>query len=81
MKFVPNVLINNILALVQIMAWRQPDDKPLSEPMMVLEITDTYMHHPASRGVTIRRATIRYVSRYVGRDTTNDTISDETPTN
>ena len=34
-----------------------------------------------SRGVTIRRATIRYVSRYVGRDTTNDTISDDTPTN
>ena len=33
------------------------------------------------RGVTIRRATIRYVSRYVGRDTTNDTISDDTPTN
>ena len=34
-----------------------------------------------SRDVTIRRATIRYVSRYVGRDTTNDTISDDTPTN
>ena len=30
------------------------------------------------RGVTIRRATIQYVSRYVGRDTTNDTISDDT---
>ena len=28
-------LINNILALVQIMAWHQPGDKPLSEPMMV----------------------------------------------
>ena len=34
-----------------------------------------------TRGVTIRRATIRYVSWYVGRDTTNDTISDDTPTN
>ena len=33
------------------------------------------------RGVTIRRATIRYVSRYVVRDTANDTISDDTPTN
>ena len=33
------------------------------------------------RGVTIRRATIRYVLRYVGRDTTNDMISDDTPTN
>ena len=33
--FVPKGLINNITALVQIMAWRQPGDKPLSEPMMV----------------------------------------------
>ena len=35
LKFVPKGPINNIPALVQIMAWRRPDDKPLSEPMMV----------------------------------------------
>ena len=35
LKFVPKNPINDILALVQIMAWRQPGDKPLSEPMMV----------------------------------------------
>ena len=35
LKFVPKVQINNIPALDQIMAWRRPDDKPLSEPMMV----------------------------------------------
>ena len=35
MKFVPKVPINNIPALVQIMAWRHPDDKPLYEAMMV----------------------------------------------
>ena len=35
LKFVPKGSINNILALVQIMAWRRPGDKPLSEPMMV----------------------------------------------
>ena len=35
MKFVPKGLINNIPALVQIMAWRRPGDKPLFEPMMV----------------------------------------------
>ena len=34
LKFVPQVRINNIPALVQIMAWRRPGDKPLSEPMM-----------------------------------------------
>ena len=35
LKFVPKYSINNIPALVQIMAWHRPGDKPLSEPMMV----------------------------------------------
>ena len=35
LKFVPNGPINNIPVLVQIMAWRRPGDKPLSEPMLV----------------------------------------------
>ena len=35
LKFVPQGPINNIRALVQIMAWRRPGDKPLSGPMMV----------------------------------------------
>ena len=35
LKFVPKGPINNIPALVQIMAWRHPGDKSLSEPMMV----------------------------------------------
>ena len=35
LKFVPKGPINNIPALVQVMAWRRPCDKPLSEPMMV----------------------------------------------
>ena len=35
LKLVPRGLINNIPELVQIMAWRRPGDKPLSEPMMV----------------------------------------------
>ena len=35
LKFVPKVWIDNIPALVQIMAWRRPGDKQLSEPMMV----------------------------------------------
>ena len=34
LKFVPKGSINNILALVQKMAWRWPGDKPLSESMM-----------------------------------------------
>ena len=35
LKFVPKFQINNIPVLVQIMAWRWPVDKPLSEPIMV----------------------------------------------
>ena len=35
LKLIPKGSINNIPALVQIMAWRRPGDKPLSEPMMV----------------------------------------------
>ena len=35
LKFVPKGPINNNPALVQIMAWRRPGDKPLSESMLV----------------------------------------------
>ena len=45
--FVPKGPIKNIPALVQIMAWRRPGDKPLSEPMMA-QFTDAYMRHSAS---------------------------------
>ena len=47
LKFVPNGPINNIPALVQIMAWRRTGDKPLSEPMMT-QFNDAYMRHSAS---------------------------------
>ena len=39
LKFVPKSPINNIPALFQIMAWRRPGDKPLSEAMMVSLLT------------------------------------------
>ena len=35
LKLVPKGPIDNIPALVQIMAWRSPGDKPLSAPMLV----------------------------------------------
>ena len=38
--------INNIAALVQIMAWRRPGDKPLSAPMMVNLLTHI---HPSPK--------------------------------
>ena len=36
LKFIPNGSINNIPALLQMMAWCQPGDKPLFEPMMII---------------------------------------------
>ena len=46
LKFVPKGPINNISALVQIMAWRRPGDKPLSEPMMVSLLTHICVTRP-----------------------------------
>ena len=45
-KFVPQGPINNILALVQIMAWRRPGDKPLSEPMVISLLTHICVNRP-----------------------------------
>ena len=42
LKFVPRGPINNIPALVQIMACCRPGDKPLYEPMMAY-VDTTYM--------------------------------------
>ena len=44
LKFVPKIPINNIPALVQIMAWRRSGDKPLSEPMMDSLLTHICMN-------------------------------------
>ena len=50
LKFVSKGLINNIPALVQIMAWWGRGDKPLSEPANGGELTDAKMRHGASMG-------------------------------
>ena len=46
LKFVPKGPINNIPALVQIMAWRRPGDKPLSEPMLLCLLTHICVDRP-----------------------------------
>ena len=58
LKFVPKGRINNIPALVQIMAWRRPGDKSLSEPMMVNLLTHICIIRP-QRGNAI------YISKYI----------------
>ena len=50
---VPKGPINNIPALVQIMAWRRTGNKPLSEPM-VTQSNDAYMRHSASMSLEVR---------------------------
>ena len=47
LKFIPIGQINNITAMVQIMAWRRSGDKPLSEPVMaslLMQICVTRSH-------------------------------------
>ena len=46
LKFVPKGPINNIPALVQIMAWCRPGDKSLSEPMMNILLTHICVTRP-----------------------------------
>ena len=46
LKFVLKDLINNILALVQIMACRRPGNKPLFEPMIVRLPMNIYFTRP-----------------------------------
>ena len=43
-SFIPKGSSDSIPALVQIMAWHRPGDKPLPEPMLV-QSTDEYMRH------------------------------------
>ena len=46
LTFIPRGPINNIPTLVQVMAWRRPGDKPLSEPMMVNLLTHICVTRP-----------------------------------
>ena len=64
LKFVPKVRINNIPALVQIMAWRGPGDKPLSEPMMVSLSTHICVTRPQWVKWDFNQNKQNFVSRY-----------------
>ena len=59
LKFVPKGPINNIPALVQIMAWRHSGDKPLSEPMVVSLPTHICVTRP------------QWVNKYVQQNSDN----------
>ena len=57
LKFVSGGPINNITASVQIMAWRRPGDKKLSEPMMVRIPTHMCVTRPQSINVETHKLT------------------------
>ena len=62
LKFVLSGPIINISALVQIMAWRRPGDKPLSEPMMVSLLTHICVIRPQrvnSSGVKVIKGSMK----------------------
>ena len=61
MKFVPKVQINNIPALVPIMAWRPLGDKSFSEPIMVSLLT----HICATRHQWINQPHVRTSLLYI----------------
>ena len=46
LKFVLKGPINKIPALVQVMAWRRPGDKPLSEPILISSLTHICVTRP-----------------------------------
>ena len=63
LKFVPKGPIYNIPALVQIMAWRHPGDKSLSEPMMVNLTTHICVTRPQWVNLTVQ-ATCRHTDNH-----------------
>ena len=46
LNFIPKGPINNIHTLVQIMTWHRPDNKLLSEPMVVSLLSHIYVTQP-----------------------------------
>ena len=70
--FLPEGMINEIKALVQIMAWRLSGDKPLPEPMLT-QFTDAYMWHTRGDELTTRNSRNETISK--GEGITGDTIA------
>ena len=64
LKFIPSGLINNIRVLIQKMAWRRPDDKPLFESMMIILLT--HIRHPVSMSWHCVFLNDLYILRLIG---------------
>ena len=64
LKFIPMGPINNIPALVQIMAWRRPGDKPLSEPIMIISLAHICVTRPQWVNSDFKRELISRVKHF-----------------
>ena len=63
LKFIPKGPIKNMPALVQIMAWRRPGDKPLSEPMVVGLLTHICVTRPQCVNIRSRNIDLYIYSK------------------
>ena len=55
--------IDNLSALIQVMAWHMADYQPLSKPR-IIQLTDAYMHSTGlNELILIRLMTPRFVSQ------------------
>ena len=57
--------MNNIPSLVQIMDWRRPGDKPLSEPMMVSLLTHICVTRPQCNTLNFALFQLSQLSSYI----------------
>ena len=64
LKFVPKGPINNIPALIQIMAWRRPGDKPLSKTMLASSLTHICVTRPQLVNCVARRQWVNKLLAY-----------------
>ena len=79
LKFVLKGSINNIPALVQIMAWRLPGDKPLSEPMMVSLLMHLWVTRPQwVNELPFRYSYLHFLKTFLGFYNTNPTLKSDT---
>ena len=73
LKFVLNLRSNNIPALVQIVAWRRPGDKPLSEPVMVCLLTHICVTRP--QWVKATKCHVAYITEEINWNLTKPPFS------
>ena len=65
LKSIPKGKVNNIPALVQIMAWRRPGDKALSEPMMVWLLMHICVNRPQWVNILRPRQHVCHFAYYI----------------